>query len=433
MEKLGIEHIPPSSRHGGPLSQFTLWLASNLTVADYGLGAILFTLGLPLQDIIAIIIIGNVFGALLVGLLAAMGPEFGYPQMMISRGVFGRLGNVFFAAANWVSTIGWFSINAIIGGYLLSFAVPSMPLQLSIVLSVAAQFVIALYGYDAIHKIEKWLSIALGLLFAAAIIMSITAIHGNAHIVGGRINPTAVAIGLATTFSYIMSWGPYASDYSRYLPEKTSKLSVIIGAMLGGTIASALSEAVGLFASIAMNNASGSPVVLAQLMGKYGSPYAVLAIIMLFLGALAANVLNLYTNSLSAVVLYPRIKRQWATILAVVAGIALALIGGLNFENYFEGFLFLLDYWITPWIGVIIGNYYLRRSVTWRDVETPIKARTRPLLAYIIGLLASMPFMNLDAATGGLVPFIGPLSSVMGGADISYFVSFAVALVLSII
>lgn len=433
MEKLGIEHIPPSSRHGGPLNQFTLWLASNLTVADYGLGAILFTLGLPLQDIIAIIIIGNVFGALLVGLLAAMGPEFGYPQMMISRGVFGGLGNVFFAAANWVSTIGWFSINAIIGGYLLSFAVPSMPLQLSIVLSVAAQFIIALYGYDAIHKIEKWLSIALGLLFVAAIIMSITAIHGNTHIAGGSINPTAIAIGLATTFSYIMSWGPYASDYSRYLPEKTSKLSVIIGAMLGGTIASALSEAVGLFASIAMNNASGSPVVLAQLMGKYGSPYAVLAIIMLFLGALAANVLNLYTNSLSAVVLYPRIKRQWATMLAVVTGIALALIGGLNFENYFEGFLFLLDYWITPWIGVIIGNYYLRRSVTWRDVETPIKARARPLLAYIIGLLVSMPFMNLDAATGGLVPLIGPLSSIMGGADISYFVSFAVALVLSTI
>ena len=432
MEKLGIEHIPPSSRHGRSLNQFTLWLASNLTVADYSLGAILFTLGLPLNELIIIIIIGNIFGALLVGLLAAMGPEFGYPQMMISRGVFGGLGNVFFAAANWVSTIGWFSINAIIGGYLLSFAVPRMPLQLSIVLSVAIQFIIALYGYDAIHKMEKWLSIALGLLFTAAIIMSIIAIHG-AHVTGGSINPTAIAIGLATTFSYIMSWGPYASDYSRYLPEKTSKLSIIVSAMLGGAIASALSEAVGLFASIAMNNASGSPVVLAQLMGEYGFPYAVLAIIMLFLGALAANVLNLYTNSLSAVVLYPRIKRQWATILAVAAGIALALIGGLNFENYFEGFLFLLDYWITPWIGVIIGSYYLRRSVTWRDVEAPIKARTRPLLAYIIGLLVSVPFMNLDAATGGLVPFIGPLSSIMGGADISYFISFAAALVLSTI
>jgi len=66
-------------------------------------------------------------------------------------------------------------------------------------------------------------------------------------------------------------------------------------------------------------------------------------------------------------------------------------------------------------------------------VETPIKARTRPLLAYIIGLLISVPFMNLDAATGGLVPFIGPLSSIMGGADISYFISFAAALVLSTI
>ncbi|WP_243679369.1 hypothetical protein [Vulcanisaeta distributa] len=46
---------------------------------------------------------------------------------------------------------------------------------------------------------------------------------------------------------------------------------------------------------------------------------------------------------------------------------------------------------------------------------------------YIIGLLISVPFMNLDAATGGLIPFIGPVANALGGADISYFISFIVA------
>ncbi len=177
MERLGIEHVPSSERHGNPINQFTLWLASNLTVADYGLGAILYSLGLPIQVLVSIMVIGNIAGGLLVGLLAAMGgPEFGYPQMMISRGgVFGgRGGNAVFAAANWVSTIGWFSVNAIIGGYLISFMLPRIPLSLSTVASVAIQFIIALYGYDAIHKMEKWLSVALGgALFAVAAAVAI--------------------------------------------------------------------------------------------------------------------------------------------------------------------------------------------------------------------------------------------------------------------
>ncbi len=100
-------------------------------------------------------------------------------------------------------------------------------------------------------------------------------------------------------------------------------------------------------------------------------------------------------------VLYPRMKRQSATILAVTAGIALAVVGGLNFEGYFEGFLLMLDYWITPWIGVVIGSYYIKRRVTKQNVEEPVKFNFKSIAAYAIGLAVSIPFMNLSAATGG--------------------------------
>ena len=35
------------------------------------------------------------------------------------------------------------------------------------------------------------------------------------------------ALVVAAIFSYLMSWSPYASDYSRYLPQNTSKWKVV--------------------------------------------------------------------------------------------------------------------------------------------------------------------------------------------------------------
>ncbi|WP_243679366.1 cytosine permease [Vulcanisaeta distributa] len=55
------------------------------------LGPILYMLGLPIPWLVLALVLGNVFGGLLVGLLAAMGgPTYGYPQIMISRAAYGR-------------------------------------------------------------------------------------------------------------------------------------------------------------------------------------------------------------------------------------------------------------------------------------------------------------------------------------------------------
>ncbi|MDG7042174.1 MAG: cytosine permease, partial [Nitrososphaerota archaeon] len=120
LERLGIEHVDKERRHGRPFSTFTLWFGANLTIADFALGSLLF--GLPLSSIVIAVVIGNIAGGLLVGLMASMGPNFGYPQMMISRTVMGSRGNIPFALANWVSTVGWFTVNIVLGGYALQLA-----------------------------------------------------------------------------------------------------------------------------------------------------------------------------------------------------------------------------------------------------------------------------------------------------------------------
>ncbi|MGC9208771.1 MAG: purine-cytosine permease family protein [Nitrososphaeria archaeon] len=424
MERLGVEEVPPERRHGKPVFQLTLWLSSNLTVADFALGAVLLTLGLSWAWIAAALTIGNVLGALLVGVLASYGPEFGLPQMMISRRFFGPRGNLPFSAAQWISTLGWFSVNAIISGYVLEYAFGALPLWAYIAISALLQTAIAVYGYDAIHRAEYILSYVLGAYFVAALLLALSS-GTRALPSSGSFSPFAFAVALATTFSYIMSWAPYASDYSRYLPKDTSRARIVLYVTLGGALASAFMEVVGMVMGAATGNYSGLPVVLGQFMSRYGEGAVVLSVIMIFLGALTANVLNIYSNSLSLLSMFGRMRRWTGLLIGATIGLILSVAGGLNFIGYYEGFLYFLDYWISPWIGVMIGAH----ASGLKDDSIG----SRLLIAYLAALLVSVPFMNLGAATSGMIGYVGPVSRMMGGADVSFFISLAAGLLLSLI
>ncbi|WP_367834208.1 cytosine permease [Vulcanisaeta sp. JCM 16159] len=136
-------------------------------------------------------------------------------------------------------------MNAIIGGYIINYIDPAIPLYVAILITVLTQFIIALFGYDIIHRSEYVLSIVLGIMFAVSLALSLSKPHLlSTYVRNTSFNPFNFAIALATVFSYIMSWGPYASDYSRYLPESTSRLKIITYAALGGLLASLWSEVV---------------------------------------------------------------------------------------------------------------------------------------------------------------------------------------------
>jgi NCS1 family nucleobase:cation symporter-1 len=68
-----------------------------------------------------------------------------------------------------------------------------------------------------------------------------------------------------------------------------------------------------------------------------------------------------------------------------------------------------------PWAGVLIAAVYLGRRGGAREA----------IISYVLGMAASTPFMNL---TPYGIQYVGPVAAALGGADLSYFVSFVIAM-----
>lgn len=426
VERYGIEHIPEEERHGSSGREFTLWFAANLTIADYVIGVLCVNLfHLTVLQCLPVLIVGNVLGGLVVGLSAAMGPKLGYPQMFSSRSSFGRRGNYLPGALNWISTAGWFTVNTILAAEAIQVIAPSFNFYAASILLVAIQVLIAIYGHDFIHLFEKIMSIVLGILFLGIFLLTIPDLSRALSYVpngGSAVSPTfgAIGVALAVSFSYIMSWSPYASDYSRYLPKSTSSSRVTLLVLAGGAIASFAVEMIGAL----VGSLTGSFKYFDALNSFAGS-FGVFSIAAVILGAIAANALNIYTNSLTALVLDVRVKR-WVTVVAGgIVGLALSIVGGVNFETFYEDFLLVLDYWITPWLAIILVDFFVAKKTTAESCANARRWYLPALGIYGLSILLSIPFM---VPPNG--PVVKAVSNLFGGADFSYFISFAIAALL---
>ena len=418
VEPFSTEHIPLAERHGQARHLFPLWLGANLTIADYALGFLPVALGLPWWLTILAILAGNLAGGLVLGLAAAMGPGAGYPQLILGRRAFGRLGGYLPAALNWISTVGWFTVNNILGAFGLQILFPGLSFAAAALILVVVQVLLAVYGHNLIHAYERIMSVVLGALFLIASVIALTKGQQIASYVPHTTGMLPLfAVVLAGVFSYIASWAPYASDYSRYMPPSTPVWPSVGWTWLGSALASAWLELLGAAVAVLAGVQGKDPIAALRIvMGWFGLP----AVVAVILGGTAADALNLYSNSLSARALDVKLPRWLLALLAGAVGLAGSLYGGGHFGHFYESFLLLLGYWVTPWLGVLCVDYYLTGKRNEDMNRLPGTINGRGLGAYLAGILVSVPFMS-----GPL--FTGPFAARMGGADFSFYIGFLAA------
>ncbi|MDQ6650691.1 MAG: cytosine permease [Actinomycetota bacterium] len=417
IEQRGVQRVPDDQRHGRPFGQFTLWFGANLTIADFALGFLPVTLGVPWLWTVVAVLIGNLLGALAVGACAPMGPSYGLPQMVLVQGAFGRLGGRLPAGLNYVSTLGWYTVNTILGAFGLRLLFPSLSFWQGALLLVLGQGVLAVYGHNLVHRFERVMSMALGVLFLIVTVDLLSSPHRlAAYHPAGHSVWASFAIVVAATFSYVGSWSPYAADYSRYLPADTRRSAVTWAAFVGSFVGSVWLELLGAAVAVVAGKAVTDPTAAAHVaLGRLGG----VAVVAIILGAVAANAVNLYSNSLAAGAVGLRAPRWALAVAASVVGLVLSLVSFGSFAHNYEEFLLFLGYWITPWLGVQLVDFYLLRGDR-RGLDAAGDVRRVAVAAFVLGVLAEIPFMSSTVYTG-------PITRALGGADLSFYVGFLVA------
>lgn len=347
--------------------------------------------------------------------------------MMQSRFAFGILGNVFPAGLAFLAGVGWFAVNCVLGAYALG-TLAHLPYLPALCIMLAIQVAIVVYGYNMLATFERITAFAL--LAGFCVLGAATIRHADWHAPfnvhaplsqSGEIAGAVMAFALA--FSYVVGWAPAASDYSRYLPQSSSRRSIWIWVFLGGFIPSTILEVMGAATVTALPavdlSALQPTAAIPLLLG--GGTAVYFGLLTIVLGTLTANCLNLYSGALSALAAGIRVPRWLAAVAIGAIGGALALLGSQPQQTavIYTNFLLLLATWAAPWTGVVIAEWWKTRS----HPADPARAfALRPLvrdgcLAWIVGILASIPFLDQVWFAGWVAranPQLGDISYEVG-------------------
>ena len=370
VEPGGIEFIPLDERHGSPGQLFWTWASPNLEFATVFVGVLgVLVFGLSFWVSATAILLGTALGAVSQGVLSTWGPKHGLPQMVLGRSAFGYLGNLLPAGLMSVTAgIGWFAVNSVSGALALN-TLFHLPKVLALVLVVLAQIAVAFFGHNLVQIFERYAFPFLAIVFVIASFDVLGKAHLGAHGTGGIPTVGAFLLEVGAAFGYAAGWNPYASDYTRYLRPDVSSKAVGLFAGLGIFVSCGLLEIIGAASVTIGTAASDNPT--SDFTGNMPTWIADLTLLAIAVGAVSANVLNIYSGAMAFLAM--GVELPFAARRAIVAvafgalGFVVALSGLHDAGSKYENFLLVIAYWIGPWLGVVFVDRFLRRG-------TPIEA-----------------------------------------------------------
>jgi hypothetical protein len=164
IEVRSIDYVPLDERHGKVWSQGPLWFMSNAQIATLAVGTFSVTGGGNLIWSFLAIIGGVLFGTFFMAFHSAQGPQLGLPQMIQSRPQFGYVGALLVWAFAYLQYAGFNIFNTILAGDALHATVHGSS-KMWIVVATLVAAVVALVGYDLIHRVERWLTAGFLVIF----------------------------------------------------------------------------------------------------------------------------------------------------------------------------------------------------------------------------------------------------------------------------
>ncbi len=375
VEQNGTNVIAEQERKGVARDLFWPWCAANISVLGASYGSFFLGFGISFAQATIAAIIGTVFSFLLVGFVSLAGKRGSAPTMVLSRASFGVTGNKLPSAISYLLLVGWETV-------LCSLAVlatatvfarigglgPTPAKIIGFVVVIALTIGGGVLGFDAIMKLQSWITIATAILTAGYVLLTLK--HIKMSVVTAIPSGSTQAFIGALIFGmagFGLGWVNSGADYSRYLPRTTSGRAVVGWTTFGASIAPIILVIYGglLAASDKDLNSkiAGDPIgALTTLLPTwYLIPFAIVAI----LGLVGGSVLDIYSSGLALISMGVRIPRWTAAgidgVIMVIGTIYVVWFAS-NFFGPFQGFLITLGVPVAAWAGIFIADVALRKK-----------------------------------------------------------------------
>ena len=434
IEARSIDWVPENERHGRVWMQGPFWFLGNFQPFTVGIGILGPTVfGLSLAQTAVAGILGILFGTIFMAFHASQGPTFGLPQMVQSRAQLGYRGVILALIATAFTFVMFNVVDTVIIKLGLSGIFGWNATTVAVAITVIGT-VLAIYGHDWLHRVFQllfWVSLPFWVVLTIGII--------TGHAGGQATAPTEMTVagflGMFTVAaSYNITYAPYVSDYSRYLPRDTKVSSIVTSVFLGAAgspiwlipLGAWLGSALGVSDPLLGIYHAGNNVI-----GGLGGILAVLSVLAL----VATMGLNAYSGMLTIVTGIDSLRpvnptRRIRIAVIIVLAVVWLVLGNVleNASSALSNSLLVMLYLLAPWTAINLMDYFFVRRGHYAitDLFTPNGIygawAWRGVVAFLIGVAVEFPFMVVGTTYVGFVA-----TDYLQLVDISWIIGMVVA------
>jgi purine-cytosine permease-like protein len=435
IERRGIGTIPDSARHSRPATVGIVFFGTQLTYGTLIVGALPLAFGLGWWASLSTILLGTLIGTAGFAAMIPIGSRTGTNGTVSSGAFFGIRGRYIGSLVTQIVDLGYFAMTFWIsapplvaaGQRCFGIADSNLATLVALVVSVACILALAVFGHATIVAYEKLTSVA-GILAIAVLVLFAgfnlgTQHHVAAHYALGSFWPTwtmAITAQIANAISY----GPFASDYSRYVPSTASaraQFGWAFAGMFGGNMLT-------LVAGACIGMAVADPKDIIGGMIGFLPLWLVLPVtVCAFIANTANGSMVVYNGILDLHAMLWRLKWVQVACIFSTVGVGIGCLGLViaDFTDRIDALCSVVTILVTPWMMINIIGYLQHRGrfnpqalqdFTHRDPHNPYwymhGFSRRAVIAWAASTLVGMLFSNTHL-------FVGPLASLAGGADLS--------------
>jgi purine-cytosine permease-like protein len=443
VEHYGVDSIPDVDRDASILDFVRLCWGGANSIATAVLGAFPIMFGLSFWQATAAAVLGLIVGSLVLAPMSIFGPINGTNNAVSSSAHFGVVGRIVGSFLSLLTAIAFFAISvwssgdAVVGAARVVFHVRGSELQVASVYAVFAVsvLIVCIYGFKMMLLINKIAVVASTVLFVFGLAAFVTLFNPKFAGAGLRWGasgfwPPFISSTLIVLANPI-SFGAFLGDWTRYLPRRTNKRSLIIATI----VAQLLTFLPFLFGIVTASViAIHAPDYLARAEYTGGllvvAPHWFLAPLLLLavLSGMSTGTTSLYGTGLDFSSVFPRLSRPQATLLIGAISCALIFVGRFYFSLFgsISTFVSLIIVTTTPWMVIMIIGYVVRRGFYIPDAMQIFNRRqtggpywfsggwnVAGMFAWIVSSVVALLTVNIPGH------FVGWLGNLAGGLDVS--------------